>query len=74
MAPYIRPETYPVEPYMHNLAKLDYRLGFRAFLGTTDLGLFENRALARSAIEVALSATPRPIGPHSPRKSPQKAA
>lgn len=74
MIPYIRPETYPVEPYSVGKggAMLDYAIGFRAYLGTSDLGLFENRALAHSAIEVALGATPQPIGPLSPRKSRQR--
>jgi hypothetical protein len=47
----IRPETYPTKPYRVGGGVLDYRMGYRALDGDTDLGLYETRPAAQLALD-----------------------
>ena len=59
----VRAETYPCEPYRWGRGRgnvFNYRMGYRAFIGWRDLGIYPSRKAAEKAL-VAREPTPEAI-------------
>lgn len=65
MASYVRPETMPCAPRQLGGNTVDYRMGYRAYLDATELGIFGSRSEAARAIDAAVDPSGR-LTPPSP--------